>query len=335
MPERYDKIEYVLALGDEPLAQIVAKIEGKLEGLTAHARPLRVFSSEELLTMKLPPRELILSPILRSKDLAMIHSWRGTGKTWVGLGISAAVAAGGKFLRWEVARPHGVLYVDGEMPAEAIQERLALVIQSCDLEPNRLKIITPDLLEHGVPNLATPEGQAQLEQQLEDIELLVLDHLSALFRGLGSENDSESAEVAQEFMLRLRRKGVSCVLMHHSGKQGLQRGTSKREDVLDLVVSLRHAKNYSPTEGARFEVHFEKARGAFGKDVDPFEARLENDPNGKSVWTVRDLEKQTYAEAVRLAKEGLTGREITDELGKNKSTISRHLKKAREKGDLS
>ena len=83
--------------------------------------------------MDLPPRELILSPILRKKDLAMFHAWRGTGKTWLGLGIAAAVAAGGKFLAWQAPKPAGVLFVDGEMPVEAIQERLTIILESCDL----------------------------------------------------------------------------------------------------------------------------------------------------------------------------------------------------------
>ena len=265
----------------------------------------------------------------------MIHAWRGTGKTWIGLGIAAAVAAGGKFLAWDAPKPAGVLFVDGEMPVEAIQERLKIILESCDLEPDdRLKIVTPDLLEHGVPNLATPRGQAQIEQHLDGVELLVLDPLSALFRGERAENESESWNSAQEFMLRLRRRGVTCVLMHHSGKTGLQRGTSKREDVLDLVVSLRHPRNYSATEGARFEVHFEKARAAYGNDVEPFEAQLTSRSGGGHAWTVRDLVAQTYAETISLSKEGFTQTEIAKELGKNKSTISRHLTTAREKGDL-
>lgn len=54
------------------------------------------------------------------------------------------------------------------------------------------------------------------------------------------------------------------MFIHHAGKSGAQRGTSKREDVLDTVVALKRPGDYVTSQGARFEVHFEKARGIFG-----------------------------------------------------------------------
>ena len=54
----------------------------------------------------------------------------------------------------------------------------------------------------------------------------------------------------------LRRRGVSVLIVHHAGKGGEQRGTSRREDVLDTSISLRRPSDYLPTEGARFEVHY-------------------------------------------------------------------------------
>ena len=37
--------------------------------------------------------------------------------------------------------------------------------------------------------------------------------------------------------------------------------------MLDCVIALRRPNDYHPKEGARFEVHFEKARGCLGDDV--------------------------------------------------------------------
>ncbi len=73
-----------------------------------------------------------------------------------------------------------------------------------------------------------------------------------------------------------RRRGVSVLIVHHAGKGGEQRGTSRREDVLDTSISLRRPNDYVPTEGARFEVHFEKARGIHEDRAKPFEAKLED-----------------------------------------------------------
>ena len=89
--------------------------------------------------------------------------------------------------------------------------------------------------------------------------------------------------------MRLRRRGVSVLIVHHAGKGGQQRGTSRREDVLDTSISLRRPDDYIPTEGARFEVHLEKARGVHGEAAKPFEAKLEVRDKA-AIWTTRDIE---------------------------------------------
>ena len=123
------------------------------------------------------------------------------------------------------------------------------------------------------------------------------------------------------------REGRSVLLIHHAGKDGRQRGTSRREDVLDTVIALRQPADYEPSEGARFEVHLEKARGLSGSGADPFEAKLTM--NGASVaWTVADLEDVKLSEILELKAEGQSIREIAKALGLSKSAVQRALKKA-------
>ena len=70
------------------------------------------------------------------------------------------------------------------------------------------------------------------------------------------------------------------LFIHHAGKSGEQRGTSRREDVLDTVLALRRSIDYSSADGAQFEVHFEKARGLYGDEVAPIDCRLTQDQQG-------------------------------------------------------
>ena len=80
----------------------------------------------------------------------------------------------------------------------------------------------------------------------------------------------------QTWLLKLRRHGISVLLIHHAGTNGRQRGTSRREDALDTVIALRRPEDYSPEQGARFEIHFEKLRNRVDSaGAMPFEARLE------------------------------------------------------------
>ena len=201
-----------------------------------------------------------------------MYAARGTGKTHVALGITFAAAKGGKFLRWKAPRPRRVLLIDGEMPAVALQERLASIVAAspkAEFDAANIKILSGDLIEAGgIGNLASAEVQAELDQWLEGVDLLVLDNLSSLTAVI-SDNDAESWGPIQEWLLRLRRRGISVLIIHHSGKGGQQRGTSRREDVFDTSISLRRPADYSPTEGAKFEVHLEKARGVHGDEQSP------------------------------------------------------------------
>src|SRR5438270_13845228 len=103
----------------------------------------------------------------------------------------------------------------------------------------------------------------------------------------------------QDLVLSLRRRGTSTLIVHHSGKGGQQRGTSRREDVLDTVIALRRPEDYNPTQGARFEVHLEKARGVFGDEAKPFEAQLES-RQGAMTWSTKDLADADLARVVAL-----------------------------------
>ena len=115
------------------------------------------------------------------------------------------------------------------------------------------------------------------------------------------------------------------MIVHHAGKGGEQRGTSRREDVLDTSLSLRRPTDYHAPEGARFEVHFEKARGIHGNRAKPFEAKLEI-CNGAILWTIREIEDVNLARVKALLDDGLTIREIADETGIPKSTVGRFRK---------
>jgi hypothetical protein len=282
----------------------------------------------------IPARERILAPWLLTQSLNMLHAWRGVGKTHVALGIAYAVASGGSFLGWKASRPRKVLYLDGEMPAASMQERLKGLVTSDDrdFDPDYFRLVTPDLQTGCMPDLATYEGQEAIDAIMGDTELIVVDNLSSLARSGGRENDAESWLPIQPWALRQRQLGRSVLFVHHSGKGLGQRGTSKKEDILDTVLTLKRPADYNPADGAVFELHFEKTRDMHGEDANSFEARLQTDDNGKSTWTYCTVESCTYDRVVTLANEGLSQKQIADELGINKSNVSRHYRRATEAG---
>ena len=185
-----------------------------------------------------------------------------------------------------------------------------------------------------IPNLATDAGQHALAPLLDGVDLLVLDNLSTLCWS-GSDNDAASWTAMQEWLLRLRRRGTAVLLVHHSGKSGAQRGTSRREDALDTVIGLRRPDDYRPEHGARFEVHLEKARGFAGDAGRPFEANLVSTSDGNGlIWTTRDLKPDHLDEAAALFRNGVTVRAVAAQLGIDKSSAGRLRKRAQTDGLL-
>lgn len=289
-------------------------------------RRLHVVDAVDFIKQKLPPRRMILAPWLAEQSIVMIHAYRGTGKTHIALGAAGAIATAGEILGWQAPEALPVLYADGEMPGADMQDRVrGILSRGRQPAPGFFRILTPDLQSGPMPNLATPRGQLWLEPHLDGIKVLFVDNISTLCNG-GPENDSDSWLGTQEWALSLRRRGIATVFVHHSGKGGVQRGTSKREDVLDSVIALKRPDDYRADQGARFEVHFEKARGFFGRDAESFEATLETDEHGVPVWTVAGLDDRLEERVNRLADEGLTQRQIADEVKKSAATVNRILK---------
>ena len=312
--------------------KIMSKLDNKPHRLV-------VYSLDELLELEIPERQYLLSPWLQSQGLCMIYSTRGFGKTWVSLEIAYAVATGGQFLSWKTENPAGVLYIDGETALGDLQNR----VKQIDMRVSNkleipIKFLARDAQEADFPNLSTSDGQSQIESLIrDDIKLVILDNLSTLFRS-GKEYESDSWLPIQNWLLSLRSMGKSVLLIHHAGKGGQQRGTSRREDVLDTVISLKRPTDYKNEEGVRIEFHFEKCRSLLGDEVKEFEARLTSKADKEGIqlhkWTCKSLKDSTYDSVCRLANEGLDNWEIAQDLDIHKSTVSRYVQSGKGNGTI-
>lgn len=287
--------------------------------LVAPHPPPRPLSAGELLTREVPERETILAPLIGSGSLNLLYGPRGLGKTYVAMGIAWAAASGTSFLGWQASGRHRVVYVDGEMAATDMKKRLA----GLGPAPDTLQFLLSDLgAENRLPDLAELAGQTSLLRALGRLPaLLVLDNLGSLagFR----TNDPDPWLKLQRFLLALRRSGLAVLIVHHANKRGGQRGTSHREDVLDLILALRRPTDYAPSHGARFELHVEKARGLAGPALEPIEARLRLDPDGRAQWDWGPVDEQELHRVTALLRQGLNPYQIARELGISKSKAYR------------
>lgn len=297
--------------------------------------PYVVDTMGELLRMDIPPRQYILYPFIQEKSLCMLYAKRGTGKTFVGLSIALAVSAGVDIMNFRVEKPHKVLYIDGEMPAQTMQERLSLLAMGLGgiyTGQDNLLILTPDRQDIPMPNLASAEGQQAIAPLLNDVKLLIVDNISALCQ-YGKENDAESWIPMQKWLLELRRQGIAVLLIDHAGKNGDNRGTSKKQDILDAVIALETPERHKASDGCSFVVRYTKSRCICGEDVSEYEAHLEEDEIGGLAWRVskhitpkQQKHEETLSKVKELLDKRLTYRVIAQQMGISKSTVGEFAK---------
>jgi len=306
----------------------------QLEG-GAEAASITHLTTEQLLELAIPPREWIAQPVFRQKDSVMVAGGRGVGKTWFLLELALGLATGETILeRWRAPRRHRVLLVNGEDAGRATQERVSARILAAGFDPgDYLRFLLADLTPHGLPNIADASGQAFFDRMIEETraEILILDNLSCLTQGL-DENDALAWEPVQTWLVSLRRRGVATFFGHHLGKSGAQRGTSRREDVIDASIILEAPQDDERADGCRFVVKFSKARGISGRATAPFEARLVPGLAGGVAWAVQDVRNETDEMIAEMAAAGRPVRAIAAELGVPRSTVHRRLHRLRNAG---
>src|SRR5207248_4145588 len=120
--------------------------------------------------------------------------------------------------------------------------------------------------------------KALLEKCKRDgIKLLIIDNLSTLASGI-KENDAYEWEHLHNWLLQFRRHGVAVILVHHAGRNGEARGTSKREAAAFWVIALDDARKLADdNRGARFVTRFTKSSRNTQEEIPPYQWHIVTD----------------------------------------------------------
>jgi predicted transcriptional regulator len=215
------------------------------------------YSSDFYLKLEIPPLKRFVGEWFEEGDYGFIHASRGVGKTLFCLWLARALAYGKSFGEWKVKQPVKLLYVDGEMSPCEMQGRM----KAMEIDSSNFGFINHEMFfraNESVFNLADKDCQGALTWfcKSEGFKVVVLDNLSALFPGV-EENSADAWEPVLAWFLQLRRAGISVILVHHSGKEGKQRGTSRREDHAAWCINLKAVESH---QGAKFTSEFTKSR---------------------------------------------------------------------------
>lgn len=289
----------------------------------------------DFMSIELPPREYLIHPLLYHGQNSMIFAKPGVGKTNLGLAMGIAVSSGGPlFGPYTVPKPTGVIYFDAEMPAAEMQERIGSLWLKYN--PTKFKIISSELLStqcKPVPNLVNHIWRAGILEFIKthpEYQLLILDNLSSLTPGC-DENSGADWDAINQWLLSIRRLGASVMLVHHAGKGGDQRGVSKREDQLDLILKLTKIENRKVNS---FRVDFQKGRSLPEKEKKPFVIEMVERTDGTKFMVHKPLDDDELERIAFLSGEGWNQKAIAGELGISQGAVSKKLAKAKIKGLL-
>ena len=89
----------------------IEAVRSQLEMALTKQQGLIALDMGEFLSMSIPERGYLLSPVLPVQGIGILYAPRGIGKTFAALSIAVAVASGGAVFNWRAPMPKRTLYV--------------------------------------------------------------------------------------------------------------------------------------------------------------------------------------------------------------------------------
>lgn len=218
-------------------ATMVAAAELEMEMALRH--PLSTFLVDwgEFWDAESQVNDWLLEPILARGRAHALYAGAKSGKSYLILAACAALATGRPFLTKPQNAPHDVLYVDYEMTADDLRDRLIEFGYGPLDDLSRLHYaLLPSL-----PGLDTKEGGEALltAAQAVSAALVIVDTTGRAVEGEEDSNDVIRAYYRHTGQ-RLKAAGITCMRLDHAGKDVAkgQRGASAKNDDVDVVWKL-------------------------------------------------------------------------------------------------
>lgn len=307
------------------------------------AIPVRQITAGQLLDLNFPPREFAINPWLKTGESALLWAATGVGKTWMALSLALAMAGGGSVWRWSAPKARKVLYLDGEMNVQDIQERTRMLLDRGGVDADREAIrsnLTFLPRQYQNPratffDITSVADQGRILSRMEEIgaEVIFIDNLTTCADGLTDENAATAFRPVMAFLLMMKAAGKTAILVHHANKSGVDaRGSTALEATFEVKLGL-HRPQVTKPGSAHFETRFGKFRG-FGSDAIRDHVWLLDKDSGR--WIVEEDAGDTDARVLAALKtlNYVNQGEIADALGMTQSAISKALAKLAGRGDI-
>jgi putative DNA primase/helicase len=295
-----------------------------------------LITANALTTTEIPKRKRLLDKWLCEADLGFVFAPRGVGKTWLAMALPRAISQASSLGLW-VAGEHKarVLYVDGEMPLELTQYRSrGLGLGEGDITYLHHEPVF-DALGSSL-NIGNEAHRSALTNLLlaQGFDCLILDNLSSLASGV-EENRGDHYEPIANWLLELRRRRITVIIIHHAGRQGdVMRGHTKREDACSWIIQLRDSKQENEP-GAKFVTHFAKPSRNTGDSMRDLLWHFTTNEEGRVQILCELSELSEYETFIQHVMDGIEIQaEIAEMMTKPKGTVSKWATKAVKEGRI-
>jgi hypothetical protein len=175
----------------------------------------------------------LAEPLLANTRSHLLYARRETGKSELALFVVARLATGRDAFRDQAIEPLNVVYLDLEMTANDLWDRLSDMGYGGRKLPHLHYYLLPEL-----PPLDTPKGGAAILEIANDhkASLVVIDTIGRVVEGEEDRNDTY-LNVYKYTGLALKRAGIAYMRLDHPGKDPTKemRGASAKGDDVDVI----------------------------------------------------------------------------------------------------
>jgi hypothetical protein len=223
----------------------------------------------------------LLGEVICATTRALLGGPTGAGKTHVAMAMAGAMATSRGFLHWlGPARPRTVLYIDGEMARDLIQDRMRdLHRRLGGASLANLHLLCREDFST-MQALNTPDGQAFVLAAVDQLkpDVVFLDNRMALL--VGDMKDEIPWTETMPLVLALTRRRIAQIWIDHTGHDASHiYGSKTKEWQMDVVMLVEEAAA-QPDADISLKLRFIKARRRrpeTREDFAPITITLRND----------------------------------------------------------
>jgi predicted ATP-dependent serine protease len=297
----------------------------------------------KIMETEFPKAEPLIDGLLYSGDQALIFGKAGSGKSYITQKLMLCLAMGKDFGFYNIRNPKRILYVDGEMPPEAIQSRFRKMRKNLTEEEwqrghENLLYVSRFICPQDIPDamLRTLDEERNMNQLIKTIErnnidVLVIDNIFTCYAFEDYSSPTEWIAHVNPLLNYCRKNNITCWIVDHANKNQTLFGTMSKTVTLDLLIKLESERkefdvlddtDHDNEPEFSFKFEFEKARRLTSAQQQPTEFELRNG----DVLTREDPARIQVALAKKYYEQGLSYREIQAKIMEEANYNCSHMK---------